>query len=129
MKVILLLLATSITTLIWLLKYQWYFDFWVIEFISRVDMSWIKSTLDYIYYIPDTMFQNNWENIKIFLSKYIELQEQENYLFIVFVFHFILYTMAYYLIKIIWGYNSKKITLFFISLFYLSLIYILKLLT
>jgi hypothetical protein len=55
----------------------------------EVDLSFIKYTIDYIFYIPELLLNSEKSAIKEYFSTHSTLTDKNIYLSIVFLFHFI----------------------------------------
>lgn len=131
MKLITSILIAWIFTLFWLLKFQGYFEIWKVDLIKidwtfEVNFSFIKYTMDYIFFFCWLIFDSNKEIIKESFSKYTVLTNKDVYVFIVFLFHFIFTFMLTWILKLFPGHNDRKYFTFWVLIMYLLLIYFVK---
>lgn len=94
MKIIASILIAMIFTLFWLLKFEWYFNFWTINLIWYDDtfdanLWFIKTSTDYIYHIPEIIYNSKKDVIIKFLSPYISIDKKATFLSITFFFFLI----------------------------------------
>ena len=131
MRLIVSILIAWIFTLFWLLKHEWYFDLWVINLINLdwtfdTNLSFIKNIFDYIFYIPDLIFESSKGNIKEYFKDSIVLLPKEIYLFIIFIYHFINIFIIAQILRILVTYNQRNIAILIITIIYLFIITIMK---
>ena len=92
MKIIISILISLIFALFWLLKFKWYFDLWTVNLVNidwtfDANLTIIKHLFDYIYFLPDLIFNSEKENIMQFLSEYRIFSEQEVYISLLFYYN------------------------------------------
>lgn len=131
MKLILSILIAWIFTLFWVMKFNGYFDFWIVNLIDldwtfEFDFSFIKYTLDYIFYIPELIFENEKTNIQLFFSEYSQLTNNETLIFIMFLFHLIITYLIFIIVSVFKWYKDKKIVSLLIISLYFLFIYIVQ---
>ena len=131
MRLIVSILIAWIFTLFWLLKYEWYFDLWVVNLINLdwtfdTNLTFIKNWFNYIFYIPDLIFEYSKDNIKEYFKYSIVLLPKEIYLFIIFIYHFINVFIIAQILRILVNYNQRNIAILIIILLYLFIITIVK---
>jgi hypothetical protein len=127
MNIILSILVALFFTLFWLLKLQWYFEIWKIDLVGvenifEVDLSYIKHSINYIFYIPELIFNNEKVLIKEFFIKYINLSEQEIYIWVMFFYHLTLSFIVEAFTRVIWWFNHKKHVVVWMIWIYLLII-------
>ncbi len=121
MKIIASILIASIITLIWILKFEWHLNFWVINLIwydntFNTNLSFIKISTDYIYHIPNIIYDLN----KDFIQKILNIDDKETFLLIVFTFFLIFSWFLIYILK----YFPKKNDRIYLVLWVISLFFI-----
>lgn len=131
MNIILSILVASTFTLFWLLKFQWFFDFWKVNLINidwtfDADFSNITNIINYIFYIPDILFNLGKDTIKNFFSKYLSLNNTEIYLWLMFIYHIILSLIIELFARMFWWYKHKKYIVLLMIWLYLWIIYTVK---
>lgn len=104
MKIIASILIAMIFTLFWLMKFEWYFNFWTINLIwydntFDANLWFIKTSTDYIYYIPEIIYNSKKEIIIKSLSPYVSLDNKTTYLSITFFFFLIFSWLLIYSLK------------------------------
>jgi hypothetical protein len=125
------ILIAWIFTIFWLLKFQGYFEIWKIDLIKidwtfEVNLSFIKYTMDYIFYFCWLIFDLNKEAIKEYFSKYTLLTNKDVYIIIVFLFHFIFTFILTWILKLFPGHNDRRYFTLWVITIYLLLIYFVK---
>lgn len=131
MNIILSILVAWFFTLLWLLKLQWYFEIWKIDLVGvenifEVDLSFIKHSINYIFYIPELIFDNEKSWIKEYFAKYINLSEQEIFIWVIFVYHLTLSFIIEGFARVVWWFNHKKHVVVWMIWIYLLIISITK---
>jgi len=101
MKIIVTILIALVFTLIWLLKYEWYFNLWVVNVIwyddtFDADLSFLKTATDYTLYMPESIYNLEKENIKSTLK----FDDKTTYLMIIFTFFAIITWIVMYAIRL-----------------------------
>lgn len=93
-----------IFSLLWLLKYDWHLNFWTVNLIGYDDtfdanLWFIRTSADYIFYIPELIFKSEKIDLITLLSKYITLDNKGLFLSIVFIFFLIFSWILIYSLK------------------------------
>ena len=128
MKILIILLIASFFALIWMLKFGWSFDVWLIgvkdaEWIFAVDVSFMKQSINYFFYIPELLYNMGKENIKEFISQYFTIKDKEIYTLVIFIFHFLAISTIYLMTKIFPMKKDKRLLTILIIVWYLVLTY------
>ncbi|MFK7779854.1 MAG: hypothetical protein QM490_01790 [Candidatus Gracilibacteria bacterium] len=129
MRLIISILIAGIFTLFGLLKFKGYFELGKVNLINmdgtfEVNFSSIKQITDYIFYIPQLIFDSEKESLKEYFSRYTSLSNQDIYISIVFLFHFIFIFSLTQFLKIFAGYTDKKyfaigiVIMYFLSIYF-----------
>ncbi len=106
MKIIASILIAMIFTLIWLLKFDWHLNFWTVNLIGYDDtfdanLWFIRTAADYLFYIPELIFDSKKEGIINLLNGIITLDNKSTFLSIVFIFFLtfswiLIYSLKYF---------------------------------
>ena len=88
MKIISIILITLLFTLLWLMKFEWYFNIWVVNLIGYDDtfntnLNFLKTTVNYIFFMPELIYNSEKETIKDFFSWHYSLTNKEIFLFVI----------------------------------------------
>jgi hypothetical protein len=131
MKLITSILIALIFTLFWILKFEWYFELWKVNLVDidwtfEIDLSYIKHTTDYIFYIPELIFDTYKDYIREYFIEDKELTNQEIYISIIFIFHFLFVFLLTQFLRIFAWYTDKKYIATWITIMYFLSIYFVR---
>jgi hypothetical protein len=131
MKIIAIILITLLFTLFWLMKFEWYFDIWEINLVGYDDtfntnFNFIKTTFDYIYYVPETVYNSEKENLKNLFSTFHSLGNKEVYLLVITLFFWFFVSILTYLLKFFPRKSDKIYLVLWTSISYLLIVEFIK---
>lgn len=131
MRLIVSILIAWIFTLFWLLKFEWYFDFWTINIVEKdwtfdTDFSFIKNSLTYIYYIPDFIFEYSNIYIKEYFLQYYTLTNRDTYIFVMYIYHLINIFIISQILRVFVTHRQRQLAILTIIILYLTTISIFK---
>jgi len=131
MRMLVSILIAWIFTLFWLFRYQWFFDIWTVNLVNSdetfdTDLSFITQIFDYIFYLPDLVFDFSKIYVKDQFSQYVTLWNKDIYLFITFLYHFIGIFIIAQILRIFVTYHQRLYAILTIIWLYLVFISIIK---
>lgn len=131
MRILVSILFAWIFTLLWLLKFEWYLDVWTVNLVNAdwtfdTNLSFIKQASDYIFYLPDLVFEFSRVYIKEQLSQYITLWNKDIYIFVMFLYHFIGIFVIAQILRVFVTYHQRLYAIITIIILYLAFISIVQ---
>jgi len=125
MKIISAILIALIFTLVWLLKFEWYINMWIVNLIGYDDTfdadlgGFFVTITNYIYYFPELIYNSEKESIKNILLGNYSLDDKDVYLWIIFIFFWIFTSIIIYILKFFYKKSDKIYLVLWIIISYL----------